>query len=130
MTNFTAFLRHIKYASIIRKLLDNYTSDNIDNLYWYDMSLQQAVSWSGIFKVLWWQLLRRDVDAVSSNYGLSSLYYADTSSGLNTSHPAGVWNCLSLSSQPGYTEPDTVRALLKDNAEVVKSEFAAIASRI
>lgn len=126
----SAYLRHIRCCFTIRRLLREHPSENLENLYWYDLRLRDAVSWKGIGKVLRWGLRRREEDAVFGNYGLSSLYFADTSRCLPTDHPASVWNCLSLPSKPSHTRADEISEALKNNASAIKSEFKAVASRI
>ncbi len=44
------FMGHIKNCLTVRRLLKNGTAPQVNNLYWYDMRLIDAISWRGILK--------------------------------------------------------------------------------
>src|SRR5262245_19238088 len=67
---------HYDNCATLRELLRGRTSENLRNLYWYDVPLLKAVSRRGMLRVARWNLLRRTRDEIASNYGLTNLYYA------------------------------------------------------
>jgi hypothetical protein len=46
------FMDHVKNCLTVRRLLKNHTAPQVQNLYWYDMRLVDAIAWRGILKVL------------------------------------------------------------------------------
>lgn len=126
----TAYIRHIRNCLTIRQLIRTRATENIENLYWYDLRLRDAVSWRGILKVLTWRLFNQGVDKVAGNYGLVSLYFAEPGEPCRSGQNASVWNCRTLASRPWHDDPDEIRALLEDNATEIIAEFKNISSRI
>jgi aspartate beta-hydroxylase len=126
----SAYTRHIRNCLTIRRLIGARTTENIENLFWYDLRLREAVSLRGILKVLTWRLFNRGGDKVAGNYGLVSLYFAEPGEPCRSGQNASVWNCRTLKSRPWFDEPDEMRTLLEDNAADIIAEFKNIAPRI
>ena len=121
---------HIKNCLIIRRLLKDYFSKNLKNLYWYDMSLFYAVSWKGILKVIFWGLFENKNDEIAFNYSKVSLYFKEASKkSINESNPT-VWNCKTLESKPWHDQRSYIRDILENNAERIISDFQLIKSSI
>lgn len=68
---------HIKNCLTVRRLLKNRTAPQVQNLYWYDMRLVDAIAWRGILKVLLRQVFGWRQDEIAGNYDLVNLYYAE-----------------------------------------------------
>ncbi|MGH8610513.1 MAG: aspartyl/asparaginyl beta-hydroxylase domain-containing protein [Gammaproteobacteria bacterium] len=124
------FMDHVKNCLSVRRLLKNHTAPRVQNLYWYDMRLVDAIAWRGIVKVLLHQVFGWKQDEIAGNYDLVNLYYADPiGDGLNESR-ATVWNYHGLDSRPWFDEPNPVKQALEANADVIIAEYQNIASRI
>lgn len=134
MNKLTAFIRryrkHLRDCRTVRRLLREHDSDNLRNLYWYDMPLREAVSWRGILRVALWGWREGQLDEIAGNYGLISLYRADPPPlPADRSNPP-VWNCRSLDSRPWFDERSTTRDALEANADAIVAEFNAIRAGI
>jgi Aspartyl/Asparaginyl beta-hydroxylase len=124
------FMGHIKNCLTVRRLLKNCTAPQVNNLYWYDMRLVDAIGWRGILKVLLRQVFGWQQDEIAGNYDLVNLYYAEPiGDGLNESG-ATVWNCRGLDSKPWFDEPNPVKETLELNADVIIAEYQNVASHI
>jgi hypothetical protein len=124
------FMGHVKNCLTVRRLLKNGTSPQVNNLYWYEMRLVDAIGWRGILKVLLRQVFGWQQDEIAGNYDLVNLYYAEPiGDGLNESG-ATVWNCRGLDSKPWFDEPNPVKETLELNADVIIAEYQNVASRI
>ncbi|MBT8446355.1 MAG: aspartyl/asparaginyl beta-hydroxylase domain-containing protein [Gammaproteobacteria bacterium] len=116
-------IEHIRNCLEMRRVLRGHDSPNLDNLYWYDLRLRDAVTWRGIARVLWWNLTQRRDDEIAGNYGLVNLYYGEpVGDGLSTSG-ATVWHCRSLDSQPWMDAPDAAARELEANADAIVAEY-------
>ncbi len=117
------YLLHIRECRLLRRLLREYDSENLRNLYWYDLPLHEAVRWRGIFHVLLWAVFKRGRDEIAGNYDIVNLYSAPTQEDdAHVSCPT-VWHCRSLKSKPWIDEDSAAKRLLEQNAQEIKSEY-------
>jgi hypothetical protein len=125
-----SYLRHLKDCSVARHLLRTHPSENLRQLYWYDLRLADAVTVGGILKVFLWALRKRQQDEIAGNYNLVNLYYAPPpGDGLKEPAPT-VWFCRSLPTKPWYDEPSPIRTALEERGKTIIAEFEAVAHRI
>ncbi len=125
-----ALKTHRDHCVTLRGLLRRHDSENLRNLYWYDLPLHQAVSTAGMLRVAAWNVLRRRQDPIAGNYGLTNLYHAPPpGDGLHAS-AATVWRCTSLPGRPWHDEPSAVRDALEQAAPAIIDEYRAVARRL
>jgi hypothetical protein len=127
------WIEHLRNCASVRRLLRQHDSHNLQNLYWYDMRLVDAVRWRGIARVLWWNLTGRKQDEIAGNYGQKNLYWAPPPVSAEESRRlsnATVWRCATLDSRPWHDGPNPVRRALEAHAEEIQAEFRVIAERI
>ena len=118
-----SYLGHIKNCLALRRLLRGRWTHNLRNTYWYDLSLPQALSVSGMLKVLWWGLFRRKTDEISANYAITNLYLADPlGPGLDAPAPT-VWHCRSLVGLPWHDYPSAISEILESNSALIIEEY-------
>jgi len=99
-------------------------------LYWYDMSIREAVSWRGILRVILWGLFKNQADKIALNYSKNSLYNNSVNDlGRDFSNPT-VWNCKTLDSKPWHDDKSYLRQLLENQSQEIISEYKSIASEI
>ena len=121
-----SYLGHIQNCLALRRLLRGRWTHNLRNLYWYDLSLPQALSVSGMLKVLQWGLFRRKTDEISANYAITNLYLADPiGPGLDAPAPT-VWHCRSLVGLPWHEYPSAISDLLEANAPAITEEYLKV----
>ena len=128
-----ALIEHVRNCRSVRRLLRQHDSRNLQNLYWYDLRLVDAVRWSGIARVLWWNLRGRKQDEIAGNYGQKNLYWAPPPVSAEESRRhsnATVWRCTTLESRPWHDGPSAVRRTLEAHAEEIQAEFKGIAELI
>lgn len=114
----------------MRRLLNGHVTPHLQDLYWYDLRLFDAIRTPGIARVVLKGLFNKETDEIADNYDIVNLYYADpTGDGLNESG-ATVWNCKGLNSKPWYDESDIVKDTLEKNAETIIAEYRKVADRI
>lgn len=124
------YFNHIRHCLTIRRLLREHDTENLRNLYWYDMRLADAVSWRGILKVIAWGVRGGEADEISSNYALTNLYRANPPErGTDVPNPP-VWHCKSLEDVAWHDEPSEVIETLEKNASAIIAEYHAIASEV
>ncbi len=127
---FIRYIAHVRNCLTIRKLLRNKSSENLENLYWYDMKLKYAVSWRGILKVVIWGILKNNNNEIAKNYSKISIYCKEPpAKSINESNPP-VWNCKSLSSKAWHDERSFTRDLLEKNAKEIISDYKTILNSI
>lgn len=131
LKEFPQYTSHIANSLTIKKLLASVESENLNNLYWYDLPLKHAVSWLGLFHILkrnFGQKLvgRFDDDEIAGNYGLKTIYFAEPQGdGVNAPNPA-VWHCKSLKSRPWFDDLDEIKLTLERKADIIISEYSQI----
>jgi hypothetical protein len=123
------FLRHIRNCGIIRRLLRQHPTENLQALYWYDLPLQYAVSWPGILKVCLQRLVRRG-DKLSASWGMQSIYFSSPPAVSGDVSHASVWHCHTLDSSAWHDGPNQAREQLERHADALIEEYRAVSSRV
>ena len=117
---------HVQNCFKLRRLLRGRWTHNLRNVYWYDMSLPQAISLRGMLRVLGWGLFRRQNDEISSNYAITNLYLAEPQGdGLQKPAPT-VWHCRSLVGMPWHDYESPVAQMLEQNSAVIIEEYLKV----
>ncbi len=115
---------HIRLCRELSKLIEKEKPTHINQLYWYDMKLVEALSPIGILKIILFNLFKQEKDEIANNYNFKNLYYGNPiGNGLDASG-ATVWNCQDLDSKP-IVENDEICQLLESNARLITQEFEA-----
>jgi hypothetical protein len=125
-----SLIHHVRQCRSVRRLLREYDSPNLRELYWYDLRLSDAVSWRGILRVLLWNLRPRERDEIAGNYDLVNLYHAPPAGdGLRAPAPT-VWHCRSLVSPPFHDEDSPTRRALEGSASLIVDEYRKLAGHL
>lgn len=121
---------HARNCALVASLLVGQDSPNLESLYWYDMTVKEAVSAAGQKRVARWNAESRRTDEIAGNYRLVNLYFAPPAgNGLDRSG-ATVWRCDSLDSRPWFDGQSPARDALEAEAEAIIAEFHAVADAI
>ncbi|NEO81200.1 aspartyl/asparaginyl beta-hydroxylase domain-containing protein [Moorena sp. SIO4G3] len=120
------YIKYIQDSRVIARLLNGVESENLNNLFWYDLPLNYAVSWRGIFHIFNAHIFQRKRDAIAKNYDINTIYYSDREEdGINHPNPS-VWYCKSLNSKPWFYDNDEIKSTLEQNSEIIISEYNKI----
>lgn len=123
-------IEHVRSCRAVRRLLREHDTENLRNLYWYNLRLADAVSLRGIVKVVLWNLFRRQRDEIAGNYDLVNLYYAPPRGDGLAAPAATVWHCKGLEGRAWWDGASHVREVLERNAGAILSEYRSVAERI
>jgi len=112
----------------MRALLAKYPSENLDNLYWYDLRIADAASVAGFMKVAWSYLRGSRQDDTASYYGAGTLYWAPPHSDGYDAPAPSMWTCTSLTTKP-YFDEDHWCQTLEAAAKEIKAEYKGVQDR-
>lgn len=99
---------------------------HLRSLYWYDIPLPEALSWSGLFRVIRWNLFPHQTDPIAANYGIVNLYHAKPNGDGRGGPAPTVWHCRALTQQPWWDHSSPIVEALESKAEVITKEFLAL----
>lgn len=120
------YLKYIQDSRTIAKLLNSVESENLNNLYWYDLPLKYAVSWRGIIHILSQHIFKHKRDMLGQNDDINTIYYSERKEdGINHPNPS-VWYCKSLDSKPWFDDDNEIKSNLEQNAEIIIYEYKKI----
>jgi hypothetical protein len=116
--------RHASDCARVSRLLAASPSTQLDELYWYDLTLAYAASWRGFAHVVRHKKNSAPVDAIAANHGLTTLYSARP---VNTRRSAPtVWDCRTLASQPWFDGATDTSRGLESHADEIRAEYEAL----
>jgi Aspartyl/Asparaginyl beta-hydroxylase len=121
---------HARACRDVRRLLREHDTENLRELYWYDLRLADAVRWRGIARVALWNLFRRRDDEIARNYDVVNLYYAPPPGDGRAASAPTVWSCRRLATRPWFDGPHPAREALEAHAPEIIAEYRAAADRL
>jgi hypothetical protein len=126
LSMFKVIARHYQNCKELRTLLNQKSTEMIESLHWYDMTVREATSFRGFIRVALYYLRNAQQDLVASYYGAATLYWArPTGDGLTTSMPT-VWTCKNLNSSPWYKADDKWAQRLTKAHEAIAADYKRV----
>jgi len=123
------YIRHYKNCRTLRRLLKDKPSENLRNLYWYDLRLVDAISLPGVLKVYLKRLFSKG-DKLSTSWGMESIYFSSPQEVSGDNSQASVWHCHTLDSKPWYEAQNHIKTQLEQHADEIVSEYRAVEGSI
>ena len=118
--------KHYQNCRQMRALLARYDTENLRNLYWYDMTIHQAASLRGFFRVAYAYVRNSRKNVVANYYGAGTLYWAPPmGEGIDAPAPT-VWTCKSLVTKPWYSGGDRWAQRLEASCDAIVADYRRV----